>query len=359
MSQIFGILGLEETDRSFVNVRGQKVVYDAVAQLLADHNENLQAIQSVFVSGETEDFKFRYKLPGGGYLQKRGGLAQSASAKRTGQWDVAFPIEEFGQALAGDDVTLAYMNMQELNSHIDTITLMDINTVRLELMKALLDKTAYTFADPIHGDLSVVPLANGDAVLYPPVIGSDTEATEDHYLYSGYAVASISDTNNPIKTMVEDLVHHFADPAGGSNVVVFINPDATPYVEALTDFNEVTDRFVRQGDDQSEVINLPTNVPGKIIGRCSGAWISEWRWLPATYMFAIHLDQPKPLKVRVDPADTGLPRGLALTAKSEIAPLENSHYRHRFGVAVENRLNGVAMFLTTGSSYTVPTGYSH
>jgi hypothetical protein len=359
MSGIFGLLGIEDTDRSFVNTKGQKVVYDAVAQLLEDHNANLQAMQTVFVSGETEDFKFRYKLPGGGYLQRRSGQANSGAVKPTGSWDVAFPIDEFGADLAGDDIGLAYMNMQELNTHLDTIFMQDINTVRMEIMRALLDNVSWTYSDRIHGDLTIVPLANGDTTVYPPVLGSSTEATEDHYLKSGYLTAAISDANNPIKTIVEEIVHHFADPAGGSNIIVFIHPDQTAKIEALTDFTEVEDMYIRPGTDQATIPTLPTNVPGKIIGRCSGAWISEWRWMPAAYMFGLHLDQPKPLKVRVDPADTGLPRGLTLVAKETETPLENSHYRHRFGVGGENRLNGVAMFITDGGAYVVPTGYSH
>lgn len=361
MSAIFGILGINDSEIAFVNTIGQQVVYDAVQEVLNRHNQDLQAALSVFLDGTTEDFKFRYILPGGGYLQRRGGQAPSAAVKRTGSWDVALPLEDFGAALGGIDVDLAYMSIQDLNAHLDTILAQDINTVRLEVLKALLDSAQYTFADPLPnvGSLTVVPLANGDSVVYPPVIGSDTEATDNHYLESGYAAGSISDSNNPFKTLVAELEEHFGTPQGGSNIVTFINNAQTDVVDSLADFDPVNDRFVQPGVNTAQLVGLPANLPGKIIGRTNGTWVSEWRFVPANYMVSVHLDAPKPLRQRVDRAYTGLPRGLSLVSESDVYPLQNAHYRHRFGVAVVNRLNGVVMELGTGGSYTVPSGYGH
>jgi hypothetical protein len=359
MSQIFGLLGLPDTDRSFVNTVGQRVVYDAIMEILNRHNQELDAAIGIFSDGTTEDFKFRYKLPGGGYLQRRGGQAQSANVKRVGQWDVALPLEDFGAAVGGDRVSLAYMTMKELDTHIDTITLQDINTVRLEILKALFDSAQYTFVDPIHGSLTITPLANNDAVVYPPVIGSETEAADNHYLESGYIATAISDSNNPYVTMRDELEEHFGYPQGGSNLIAFINKAETAETEALTDFTEVQDRFVRPGDNTAVLEGLPSTIPGRIIGRTNGVWVAEWGFIPAGYMLGVHLDAPKPLMQRVDPANTGLPRGLSLISESDEYPLQNSHYAHRFGFAVVNRLNGVVMELANGGSYTVPTGFGH
>ena len=46
----------------------------------------------------------------------------------------------------------------------------------------------------------------------------------------------------------------------------------------------------------------------RVIGRVNGVWVVEWRFVPANYILAIHLDAPKPLMQRVDPADTLSPR---------------------------------------------------
>jgi hypothetical protein len=81
--------------------------------------------------------------------------------------------------------------------------------------------------------------------------------------------------------------------------------------------------------------------------------------VPATYGIALHLDAPKPLKRRVDPASTGLGRGLQLVSSNEEFPLQGATYRNRYGFGVGNRLNGVVMEIAAGGGYTVPTGYSH
>ncbi len=136
----------------------------------------------MFVEEQTENFKERYKLPGGGRLQRRGGYAASGAVKAYGGYDVAYPLEDFGAQLADSDVALAYMTLQDLDRHLDTIFAQDANTVRFELLKALLNNTQDTFVDPLHGSLTIEPLANGDSVTYPPVLGSETEATDTHYL---------------------------------------------------------------------------------------------------------------------------------------------------------------------------------
>jgi hypothetical protein len=358
MSGIFGALGLADTERVMLSSLGQRVVFDAVNQVLGDHNADLQAALSVFVAETTSDYKLRYKLPGGGRLQRVGPSGQPGAVKAYGGWDVAMPLEDFGAALAHDRVGFAYMTAQELNRHLDTIMAQDRNTVRFELLKALFNSAQDTFVDPLWGSLSIEPLANGDSVVYPPVLGAESEATDTHYLESNYAAANISDTNNPFVTIRDELEEHFGAQTGNSNIAVFINNAQRAKCEALTDFDEVSDRFVQPGQDTDRVTGLPSALPGRVLGRCSGCWVVEWRWIPANYMLGIHLDAPAPLMQRVDPADTGLPRGLALVAREEDNPFVSSIYSHRFGFGCGNRLNGVAFELGVGGSYTVPTAYS-
>lgn len=356
MSGIFGLLGLPDTDRSFVNTIGQNVVYDATETLLARYNADLSAAVAVFIEGRIEYFKTRYKLPGGGRLQRRGSETTSAAVKAYGYWDVAYPLEDFGAQIGGDDISLAYMTMQEYDRHLDTILIQDVNTYRWEMLHRLFDNVATTFVDPIHGNLTIEPLANDDAVLYPPVLGSETEATDDHYLESGYAATAIDDANNPYITIRQELEEHFGVSTGGNNIVVFIHPDEVPETEDLTDYDMVPDSYVRQGAQTAIPEGLPS-VPGRVLGRTNGVWVAEWRWIPTGYMLGVHLEAPPPLNERVDPADTGLPSGLVLVTRDEDYPLEHAHYRHRFGLGTGDRLNGVAMELADGAGYTIPTNY--
>ena len=357
MSGIFGALGLNDTDRVFQATAGQRVIYEEAVSYVNRVNAEIDRILGVFVERTTSDYKLRYKLPGGGHLARRGPSGRYGAVKATGSWDVAFPLEDFGAELAGDDVTMAYMTVQELNNHILTVTAKNVNTVRFEMLKALLNNTQGTVVDPLWGSLSIEPLANGDTVVYPPVLGSETEAIDDHYLESSYAASAISDANNPYETIRDELEEHFGAATGGENIVVFVNNAQRAKTEDLTDFDPVPDNYIRVGDNVNVPIGLP-NVPGRILGRVSGCWVAEWRWIPSAYMLGILLSEAGPLMRRVDPADTGLGQGLQLVAQEEEFPFQSSVWRHRFGFGAGNRLNGVVMELGTGGSYSIPSGYS-
>lgn len=357
MSGIFGHLNVSDSDYVFNATVGQMAIYQAAQDYLTRVNADIMQAMAVFVEKTTSDHKYRYKSPGGGHLQRRGSDGRYGSVKAYGSWDVAFPLEDFGAQLSGNDVDMAYMTVAELERHINTIVTQNVNTVRYEMLKAIFDNTQGTFVDTRWGSLSIEPLANGDTVTYPPVLGSESEATEDHYLESGYAATAISDTNNPYQTIVDDLEHHFGASTGGSNIVVFINNAETPETKALTDFVGVADAAIAYGDDTDIGMAL-ANVPGKALGRMEGlCHVVEWRWMPAAYMVGIHLDAEAPLIRRIDPSETGLGDGLQLVAEDEKFPFQSSFWRHRFGFGAGNRLNGVVMELGTGGTYTIPTAY--
>lgn len=360
MSEIYGILGISDNERVFVNAIGQSVVYDATQQILGDHNADLDRAKGIFVERQTTDHKIRYKLSGGGRMQERDRYGRPAAVKATGEWDVAFPIKDFADQLGNDDISLAYMTMQDYDLNIDTITRRNLNTVRFEILKRLFNNTQTTVVDPIYGSLAIEPLANGDTVVYPPVIGSESEATEDHYLEAGYLATAISDTNNPYNTISDDLTHHFGKDQGGSPIAVFINSAQVALTRALGDFVKLPDNWERPGNDTAVPTGLPATLPGRVIGRLtySGVWVVEWSWIPATYMLGLHLDAPKPLVERVDESGTGIARGLALVVEDEKWPLQASVWRHRFGFGAGNRLNGVVMEVANGGTYTIPTAYA-
>lgn len=358
MGAIFGHLGIADTERAFNATAGQQVLYEAATTYINRVNAELERIASIFIARTTDQFKLRYKLPGGGYLQQRQKNGRYGSVKATGSWDVAFPLFDFGAEIAGSDVVMAYMTMEELEKHISTVVIQNRNTVRHQILRRLFKSTTDTFDDDIHGDLTIQPLANGDAVLYPPVIGAAVEATDSHYLQSGYAEADISDTNDPYEVIVPEMVEHFGETVGGQNVVTFINDSARPETQALTDFFEVNDNFIRSGANADIPVNLP-NVPGRIIGRHkAGTWVSVWNFVPSNYSLSVHLEADAPLVRRIDPADTGLGDGLQLVAQDMQFPFQSTTWRHRFGVGAGNRLNGVVMEFGTDGSYGAPTAYA-
>lgn len=358
MSQIYAALGIADTDRAYINTLGQAVVYEATQELLTQYNADLAAAMAVFVERTTTDHQIRYKLPMGGRMQRRGGQARAGAVKAVGQWNVALPLEEFGDAVAGDRVSMAYMTIQEYDRHLDGVMIRNKNTRRHELLRTIFRNDSRGFEDEIHGTLTVQPLANGDAVVYPPVMGSESEAQANHFLVSGYAASAISDTNNPIKPIVRALELRFGAEQGNSNIGVFINSAQTDLVMDLADFEEVTDRFVVLGADGNTLTGLPQNVPGRVIGRVNGAWIIEWEFIPAGYLMGIHFGAPRPVLQRVDPADTGLTSGLQLVSDDERFPFQGAQWSDRFGLGVGNRLNGVVMQLKASGSYDIPAAFA-
>lgn len=358
MTSIFGLAGMSASDFQFVNQIGQTMLYEMTQTYLTYINNDVQRAVSVFVQDVTEDHNQRYRLPGSGRMSERAEGTNGAAVRTVGSVSVGFPLHDFSEQVAGTREDLAYMTPADYQSHIDTIVNRYRTELRWRILNALFDSTTTTFSDKRWGDLTIKPLANGDSDTYPPVAGSTSEATDTHYLESNYAATAISDTNNPFVTIYDELIEHFeGGMQGGDNIVVFINQAERPETEDLTDFDPVEDRFVRSGDNRDVPVNLP-NVPGRIIGRTNGCWVSEWRWIPASYMLGIHLEAPAPCKMRVDPAATGLPRGLTLVAEDDRYPISSAEWNARFGIAVANRLNGVALELGTGGSYTDPTAYS-
>lgn len=356
MGIIAGLLGLPDGDRKFGQTVGQRVVFEAAQEYVRAIEEEAAQFRSFFVQERTSEFKRRYKLPGGGFLQERSQQTEAAAVKPYGEWDVAFPLWDRGSQLAWTDIEFAYMTPNSLDNYLETIRVQYMNTLRRDILSAMFDSTARTFLDKQHGSLSIQPLANGDSVVYPPVLGSSAEATESHYIETNYATASMSDTNNPYKTAREELEEHFGMPTGFGNIVALINNAELPKSQALTDWFDVEDMGVRYGND-SDLALLGPMSPGRRVGRVSGVWASVYPWIPATYMVFVDADQPKPLIERVDPADTGITPGLDLVSESDRYPMQMSHYRARYGFGAGNRLNGVVLELNTGGSYTVPAAY--
>ena len=60
MAGIYGVLGVADTERIFLNTLGQSTVYNAINEYMAMHNAELAATLGVFVGETTNDFKKRY-----------------------------------------------------------------------------------------------------------------------------------------------------------------------------------------------------------------------------------------------------------------------------------------------------------
>jgi hypothetical protein len=364
MGVLYGALNMADSDRLFAMTGGQRIVYDETVRIFNRHNDQVRAASRIFLERTTSDYKLRYKLPGGGRMQETSEDTVPEAVKATGGWDVAFPLRNFTDRVVGNDVALAYMTLAEYERHVQTILIRNANVRRFHILRALLNKAGGTFVDPHYGSLSVMPLANGDSVLYPPAWGSETDATADHYIGANYVTANISDTNNPVAAIAAKLNAQSGFPTGGANHAVFYHSDEHAKLAALTPFVDIADAAIQLGAnaDQARMGAIPDVLMGgswEVTGRCNGAWMCRWDYMPTGYMLGINLDAPKPLIERVDPADTGLGSGLQLVGRETHDHIfESAMWRDRFGYGVGNRLNGVALQLVASTTYTTPTVYA-
>ncbi len=352
MSTIYGLLGIQDRDTTVDSV-GQLAIFDAINTIVARQEAETNLATQIFVEDETTNYLERYYLPSGGMMQQATRLTRPGAVKPVNSWDVNYDLLDFRDQVGWDDVSYAYMSVGKLDAVVQGIANRHVNTVRFQILRHLLNKTNDTFVDEIRGSLTIRRLANADGTVFPATLGTTADlASHSHYAGSNYATASISDTNNPINTIKDNLYEHF----GLGQVVVFINNAERAKIEALTAFVPRTRINVIPGSNTTVLDTGLPNVPGEVIGSINDVLISEWRWIPATYMLGLDISQGGPLKRRVDmPASL---RGFRLVAKEYDFPLEESFWRDRFGFGVGNRLNGVAMQMVASTTYTNPTLYA-
>jgi hypothetical protein len=236
---------------------------------------------------------------------------------------------------------MSYMTVAELDKHIKTVVQQNWNTYRYETLRALGRATNGSFTDPLHGALTIRRLANATS-------GSDTTV----YPPDPWDVTSNTNSIDPIG----DLEHHFGHGAGSAEIVSFINGAQVGVVMSLTDVEPVEIAQIGEGTQTALARGVPANLPGVVLGRHrAGSWIVRWDWIPTNYILLVHTGVEAPLKERIDPAETGLGAGLQLIAENEEFPFKEMIWRHRFGLGVANRLNGVWVYCATGTTWSDPT----
>src|SRR5688572_18119297 len=121
MSWLYGALKIADSGRDTVNSVGQVAVWGASMDYLEQYNEDIRLATSLLVAEETEEYSFKYMLPGGSMAQQRGGQSRTHHVKGVGEWKVELPLFDFGDSIGGDEVALAYMTIPAYQAHVDTI----------------------------------------------------------------------------------------------------------------------------------------------------------------------------------------------------------------------------------------------
>src|SRR5690606_1928903 len=174
MSTIWGILDIADRDTTVESV-GERSVYEAIGMLVARHNQDMEDAQRVFVEMVTTDHSETYWLPGGGQMQESTRLTRPGAVKPLGSLSVAYDLRDARDQVAWDDITVAYLTLNKLQTALQSIMIRHANWVRFQILRHLFNNTNATFVDELRGSLTIRRLANTDSTTYPPVIGSDTE----------------------------------------------------------------------------------------------------------------------------------------------------------------------------------------
>lgn len=354
---IWGQLNLIDAQTP-VNQVGQTQTFQAIQIFIARHNAAIQEAISLLVGDTTTNIETFFETPGGGMMQEANQLTRPNAFKTFGRYNVGFPIRDARDQVAADDITLAYMTLQQVNRTIETIFVRHLNWVRFWMMKALFNNVNDTawYEEAYGRTVTIRRLANSDGTIYAPVINATDGADDNHYLVSNYTSANISNSNNPFPVLRDEIKEHFGEDV---RIVVFINPAQSTVVKALADFTGYGDPLVRQPLDAEVITGSAPDVPGIIIGRIANVWVSEWTTIPADYMYAQDISQPGPLTKRVDiPTDIAGRGQLALIARQVEFPLQEAFWRDRHGYGVSNRLSAAIMQFKASGSYDIPTIYA-
>ncbi len=346
----YGFVSLEHLALERVTTVGERRIFDAIQESVAEHTRQINELMSSFVELATEH-KIRFALAGDGTLQPLDEHGNPLPVRPSGYYDVAFPIQGGGTAWGDNRVSRALMTVDEANRNTLDAQKRDADWMRRHILASVFDNVAWTFDDDEFGNLTIEPLANGDTVQYNKVGGA--KATDTHYLAQA---AAIDDSNNPFDDIYDELMEH---PSNRGPVVVYVATSLTSTIEALTAFVEVGDPDLRYGVASTQIDeNAPLmDIKGfgdEVLGKVNKCWIVEWRALPDGYMLAHAVGGGPVVKGRQYPA-TSL-QGFFAENHSPDGNLREVRMIRYIGFGVANRVAAVAYYVG-GGAYVIPTGY--
>lgn len=332
-----------------VNVRD---INEAVDRTLAEHNRQVNALRDFFAQPVTEP-TLRYRSAGVRRLQPADEVARALPTQQAGFYTAGFPLQKGMDALGITYEASRKITVQELNNEIAALRGADVRWVRDHILAALLDNTSWTYPDEQYGDITVVPLANGDSTPYILSAGIDAGSTDDHY---SAQTAAIADATDPFDDLYDELMEHTEN---SGQVVAFFNNSLSGAVRSLAAFEAAGDPNIDEGVNAVRLTGaLGMEVPGSLIGYHRGkVWLVEWRALPANTVIAVATGGARALGERTHPeADL---QGFRRDAERIDYPWYEQQWARRAGYGAWNRVGAAVRQVSGGdTTYDIPTGYA-
>jgi hypothetical protein len=347
----YGFVSLQYAFSETVQTVGVDVIRGAINESARVYNDQLSRLMSGWVERSTT-WQERVELPGSGTLQPLDEWGNPLPVRPAGHYDVGYPIQGGGTAWGTNRVSAALLTVEQANRYTLDSLQRDTDWMRRHLLGSLFTNTSWVYADKQHGNLTVQPLANGDATIYlrQGAIGS---ATDSHYLAQANA---IDNTNNPYNTLYNELEEH---PSNTGPFVAYIPTNLREATEALTSFVEIGDNDIQPSINEASLTNNGSAAirgPGhQIIGKIQNKmWVVEMRSLPDNYIVAVAAGAGPFVRMREYPASAL--QGFFPEFHSPDGNLIENRFIRYAGFGVRNRV-AAAVMRVGNASYAIPTGY--
>lgn len=354
MTLAYGFVTLADQFASRINTIGVERIWTAIDQSAAEHNRVVAELMAAMVA-PTEIAQEQFELPGGGTLQPLDADGNPKPVKPSGSYQVGYPIQGAGTAWGDNRVSRALMTVKEANRLTVDAQQKDVNWMRRHILAALMDESAWTYYDETGpdgakglGNISVQPLANGDAVTY--VMKDGDMATDDHYLAQANA---IDDSNNPFPALYSELAEH---PSNTGPFVAYVATSLVTTIEGLAGFVPIVDPDVVPGSGSDSLRGqISRGFGDEVIGKVDKLWIVEWGSLPSGYILAHARGGGPVLKMREYPAPEL--KGFFREAHSSDGNHQVERMLRFAGFGVSNRV-GAAVLYIGGGSYVIPSAFN-
>lgn len=352
----YGFVGMESLFERRISQVGMQRVMDAVNLSAAEHTRLVNALMSALVE-KTTIAQEEFEMVATGTLQPLDELGIPRPTDVFGSYQVAYPIQGGGDAWGTNRVTSRMMTVGEANRHVIEAQNKDADWMARHIIAAWLTKTTWTFKDKVGpngqkglGDITIMPLANGDSVTYP--IKGKQPATANHY--TGQANA-IDDSNNPFPTFYSTL-NSYLTVNSRQPVVAYIPENQQTAVENLATFHEVEDSDLEAAVTRDRLrSSIEAGFGDELLGKVGKVWVVLWRRLPDNYIPVHHRGAGSIMKMREYP-ESSLQGFFTETHSPDGARMETRMIRYA-GFGCSNRIGAMAHYVGNGT-YPNPTDYT-
>ncbi|WP_273843921.1 hypothetical protein [Rubrobacter calidifluminis] len=334
---------------------GYALVSDAIDESTQEYSRVVDGMLATLATDVTVA-KEHYLEPVGGTLQPLDEFGNPLPVQGRRGYDVAYPIQGAGTAFGTNRLTRAFMTVAEANQRTVDAQNRDRDWLKRHILAAALADAPYNWFDQTleqigvqgAGNLTIMPLANGDGASY---VGRGGRVLSAH----SHLMAQtnpISDTDNPFGAIWENLMEHPANQ--GHRVIVYVADNLASDIASLASFVDPRDADVQLGANESQVVNIPDVGFGDVyLGyvRAPGrSHIISWGDLPDNYMLATVEGVPFLGRRQYPLAEL---QGLFTENHSPDGNILETRMIRYCGFGVRNRVGAVA-FLVGQASYQAP-----